>query len=353
MSEAIAMKGGGYYSLATIGAKHVIDGAAPLVLEALGRMPHAGGPFTFADFGTADGGTSADLVAGLVAAVRRRWPDREISIVHTDQPRNDFNALVATVHGRPLPEGIFPLFSATSFYRQILPARSLDIGFSATAMHWLSAKPCDISGHVQAVGAAGAELEAFARQGKADWRTILLHRARELKPGGRLVLVNFCRDQQGRYLGHTGGVCMFDTFNQIWRELLAAGAIADAEYRAMTLPQYYKTLEEFTAPFADPADPVHEAGLRLEHAETRVVPCPFAAAFRQKGDAAAFAAAYIPTLRSWTESTFFAALDPRRPVGDRQRIIDRYYAAYEGRVRRAPAGHGMDYVHAYLVIARI
>jgi hypothetical protein len=303
--------------------------------------------------GTADGGTSRDLVGAMIEAVRRRWPAREITVVHTDQPRNDFNALIDTVHRRPPTAGVHFLQSAASFYRQILPSGSLDPGFSATAMHWLSAKPCDISDHVQAVGASGAELATFARQGNENWRNILLQRARELKAGGRLVLVNFCRDEQGRYLGHTGGVSIFDTFNDIWRDLVANGGITDAEYRAITLQQYYKSLAEFTAPLSDTSDPVHEAGLRLEHAETRIVPCPFAAEFRRKGDAAAFAKAYIPTLRSWTESSFAAGLDPRRPETERRAIIERYYADYEGRVRERPEGHSMDYVHAYLTIARV
>ena len=41
MNDVIAMKGGGYYSLATLGAKHVIDGATPLVLEAIAAMPES------------------------------------------------------------------------------------------------------------------------------------------------------------------------------------------------------------------------------------------------------------------------------------------------------------------------
>jgi hypothetical protein len=353
MNNDIAMKGGGYYSLATVGAKHVIDSAIPMVLEAIRRMPAGEGPFVFADMGTADGGTSLDLVAALLEAVRRRWPGREIAVIRTDQPRNDFNALVATVHGQPAVEGIFALLSATSFYAPILPSGSLDLGFSATAMHWLSIKPCDIAGHVQAVGATGEELAAFVRQGNADWQTILLARARELKVGGRLVLANFCRDDQGRYLGHTGGVDMFDSFNRIWREFLAAGEIREDEYRAMTLPQYYKSLPEFTGPLTDPGHPVHAAGLRLERAETRVVPCPFAAEFSREGDAERFAKTYIPTLRSWTESTFLAALDPARPAALRRDIIDRYFASYEASVRANPIGHGMDYVHAYLTVVRV
>lgn len=352
MNDGTAMKGGGYYSLATVGAKHVIDGATPMVLDAIARMPGGGGPFVFSDMGTADGGTSIDLVAAMIEAVRRRWPGREVVVAYTDQPRNDFNALIANIHGRPATDGVHLFHSATSFYRQIMPSDTLDLGFSATAMHWLSAKPCDISDHVQAVGAKGAELEAFARRGNADWQTILLHRAAELKAGGRLVLLNFCRDERGRYLGNTGGINMFDTFNRIWRELLNNGRIGEAEYRAMTLPQYYKSLPEFTRPLTDTSSLVYRAGLRLEHAETRVVPCPFAAEFRRTGDAAAFAKAFIPTMRSWTENTFFAALDSGRSRADRQEIIDRFYSTYETQVRTSPAGHGMDYVHAYLTIAR-
>ena len=80
-------------------------------------------------------------------------------------------------------------------------------------MHWLSRKPCDIPDHVHAVGATGAVLEAFQQQAADDWQAILLRRAAELAPGGRLVLVNFGVDEEGRYLGNTGGVNMFDTFD--------------------------------------------------------------------------------------------------------------------------------------------
>lgn len=360
-AENVAMRGDGYYSRVTQGAKDVIDGAISLVLDAIRRLPERGdsAPFTFADMGCADGGTSLDLVREVIGAVRVRWPKRPIAIVYTDQPRNDFNSLFRIVHGlSPLPsyldqaEEVYVLASATSFYRRMLPPGTLDLGFSATAMHWLSRKPCDISDHIQAVGASGAELAAFAEQGRRDWETLLLHRARELAPGGRLVLVNFVRDEAGRYLGNTGGVNLFDTFNRLWQGFVAEGAIRAEEYVRMTLPQYYKTVEEFTEPLTDTASAVHRAGLRLEHRETRIVPCPFAAGFRRHGDAARFAREYIPSLRSWTESIFLAALSPERPSEERQAILDRYYAVYEALVRENPEGHGMDYVHIYLTIAR-
>src|SRR5262249_31197410 len=269
----------------------------------------------------ADGGTSINLVRQAVIAVRARWPRRPITVVYSDQPRNDYNSLFQLIHGlTPIPtyldeiEDVYVLASATSFYRPILPKGTINLGFSATAMHWLSRKPCDITNHVHAVGAEGAELAAFTEQGRRDWQTILLQRARELTPGGRLVLVNFGKDEAGRYLGNTGGVNMFGTINALWQRFASEGIISAGEYVHMTLPQYYKTVEEFIRPLTDTSDPVYRAGLRLEHCDTRLVPCPFAAEFRQHRDAARFAHEYIPTLRSWTESTFFGALSPNRPL---------------------------------------
>jgi hypothetical protein len=66
-----------------------------------------------------------------------------------------------------------------------------------------------------------------------------------------------------------------------------------------------------------------------------------------------FARDYIPTLRSWTESTFLGALSQSRPLDERERIIDRYYGTYQTLVRENPVGHGMGYVHAYITIAKI
>jgi SAM-dependent methyltransferase len=356
------MSGGGVYSLATIGAKHVIDAATPMVLEAIESLPlesFADG-FTLSDMGTADAGTSMAMITRAIDCVSARAPQAPISVVYADQPRNDFNALIANVYGLGAFESylerradIYPLVSGTTFYKQILPAATLDIGFSATAMHWLSAKVCNLTNHVQAVGAEGAELEAFRRQAHRDWRQILLHRARELKPGGKLVLINFARDAKGRYLGNTGGVNMFDNFNRIWLDFLAEQRISRAEYDNMTLPQYYNTVEEFSAPLQDSGDAVYQAGLRLEHIETRIVKCPYAESFREHGDAARFAEEYIPTIRSWNESIFFNALSSDRSVEERRQIIEDYYGTYRDQVAGNPTGHAMDYVHAYMVISKV
>ncbi len=362
-AAAIAMRGAGYYSSNTVGAKAVIDKLADQVVETIARMPAAAPdqPFALADFGAADGGTSLELMRRAVEAIRAREPDRQITITYTDLPHNDFAVLFRLTQGlsgsrtqSPLADfpGLYIFGSGTSFYRQIVPDGALSLGFSATAMHWLSARPCLFEDHVQAVGASSAEREMFRAQSLRDWETILLNRARELRAGGRLVFANFCIDEEGRYLGHTGGVNMFDEFARHWRELLASGRITEAEYVGATFQQFYKTPEEFAAPFRDRQSKVAKAGLRLDHVSTLLTPCPYAEEFRGHRDAAAFAKAYVPTLRSWSETVFAGALDPSRSIDERAAILDEFYGAYIADVAREPEGHRMDYVHCVMEISK-
>ena len=358
----MSMKGGGYYSKATVGAKHVIDNAAALVLEAIDRMapPDDGSTFTLADMGCADGGTSIDMIGKVLKELRRRLPSRPLRMVYTDLPRNDFSQLFRNIHGQTDLEtyideidDLHLYASATSFHRPMFPAGTLNLGFSATASHYISENPGPISNHVHMVGAKGAEREAYVEQGRRDWERMLLNRASDLAPGGRLALFNFGIDQEGRYLGSTGGVDMFNTFNELWSEFRDEGVITAEEYVNTNFPQSYRTVEQFTAPFRDKAHPVYRAGLRMEHVETRVVECPFAADFVNHSDPNRFAKEYIPTLRSWSEATFASELSPSRPIEERQTIIDQFYNNYEARVRVAPKGHAMDYVHCYLILTKV
>lgn len=362
-ADNITMSGGGLYSLATIGAKDVIDKATPRVLqslEAIGqRLSAPPNHWCISDMGCADGGTSLDLWRSVIKDLRGR-NSADIQIVYADQAFNDFNALVQILHGHSQfnsyltdSENVHVLESGSSFYSEILPRQSLHLGFSATAMHWLSKKPCDISDHVHMVGAQGRELAEFTAQAATDWQTILLHRGRELVSGGRLVLVNFCKDEKGNYLGNTGGVNMFDQFNNNWQALVDDGVVTQDEYKAMTLPQYYNTVDEFSAPLLDKNSAVYKAGLRLVDIETAIVPCPFARDYQKHGDAQKFAKAYIPTIRSWNESTFSGGLSAKRPTQECSEIIEAYYGRYQQQVADNPQGHGMGYVHAYMTIEKV
>jgi len=361
--STIAMIGGGFYSANALGAKNVIDATKPLVDEALRALVSipSDKPFAIADFGSSDGGTSADLMRHIVETVRETLPDRPITLTYTDLPYNDFSTLFRRLHGvldahdtQPLGQepGLFTFASGTSLHRQIFPDTTLSFGFSASAMHYLSTKPGLIADHVHAVGATEEESGLYRDLAASDWTAILLARARELVPGGRLVFANFCVDGHGHHLGSTGGVNVFDALSKHWRGLAAAELISEHEYRVATFQQFYKTIPEFVAPFNSDS-PVTRAGLRLDHVSAVLTPCPFAAMFRQSRDATSYARAYIPSVRSWSQSTFLGALDPARPQGERAAIIDQLYVAYEADVAAAPELHWKDYVHCIQSISKV
>lgn len=357
----MAMKGAGYYSKATTGAKYVINAAAPLIMGAIERMglKDDGAPFRVADSGCADGGTSIEMWGNVFGQVRAKLPSRPIEIYYTDLPRNDFSQLFRIVHGQTdiptyygkVPD-VYPFASATSFHQSIFPAGTLDIAFSATASHYVSKVPCNISNHVHMVGAKGAERAAYDEIGRIEWERMLALRARELKKGGRLCYLNFGIDSKGRYLGATGGKSMFDTFDLVWRGMANEGLITDTEYLNTNFPQVYRNEAQFTAPLRDPASPVYKAGLRLEHVEERHLVCPYVEAFAEHRDATRFAREYIPTLRSWAEPTFAAGLDSRRSDEERRRLLDEYFGRYERLVAAEPEGHGMDYIHVHLICVK-
>jgi len=362
----LSMKGEGYYSRSTRGAKDVIDKAAPMREAAVAAIaePPPGLPINIADFGAADGGTSKRAIYETIAALRTRFPDRQIVVTYTDLPSNDYSVLFRNMLGLTEDsennylldfDGVFLRACGIGFHGQLFPDASLDLGFSATAMHYLSEKPCEIETHVHMVGAEGETLAAYAARAAKDWENILLARARELRPGGRLVLLNFGIDEEGRYLGHTGGVDMFDTFYALWRQMAAESLITEREVIDASFTQFYRTKEEFCAPLLDETSPVYEAGLRLVSARTGLVRCPYRAAFEEAGgamSAAEFAASYVPTLRSWSETVFATALDPARPAEESAGLVDMFYRRYEDLVAESPEGHAMDYIHCYLEIEK-
>lgn len=360
----LSMRSGGYYSERTVGARIVIDNAFPMVRDALANVPNDRDRVRLADFGAADGGTSQGMWARLIDALRAAGDGRDIEVMYTDLPSNDFSTLFKQMQGiigdpnkayQTKHDGVFVHGCGTGFHRQLMGAGTLDLGFSATAMHYVSEKPTEIAGHVHMVGAAPDERAAFEAQAAKDWEAILLARAAELVPGGRFVCVNFGIDEEGRYLGGTGGVDMFGRFAAHWRALVEDRTITEDEFRRATFVQHYRTVQEFTAPFQDPNSAVSQAGLILKSAHTTLTRCPFEQAFADSGGAMSprdFAKSYIPTLRSWSETVFKSALSDR-PEAEAQAIVDRFYQAYEDEVADDPTGHAMDYVHVVLDVEKV
>ena len=129
----MAMKGAGYYSKATTGARDVINLAIPLIIGAVDRMGLAddGTRVRVADMGCADGGTSMGMWREVLGHLRRKLPSRPVEIVYTDLPRNDFSQLFRTIHNQTDIESyyaeldeIYPYASGTSFHQKSSPRKA-------------------------------------------------------------------------------------------------------------------------------------------------------------------------------------------------------------------------------------
>jgi hypothetical protein len=166
-------------------------------------------------------------------------------------------------------------------------------------------------------------------------------------------MANFCIDEQGRYLGHTGGRNLFETYGSLWRQMHEQGLVTRAEYEAANFQQYYKSVAESLAPFQDETSHVYAAGLRLVRHRVDIVPCPFQARFRS-GELSVeeHARQFVATHRSWTETVFSQALEGR-PTTDRAWLIDELYQRFETTVAEAPREHKKDLLHIYLDLTKV
>jgi hypothetical protein len=80
---------------------------------------------------------------------------------------------------------VFVMASGTNFYSQCFSSNSVTLGFSATCVHWLRDKPCDITGSIyhKSITIPEEEEEKFRKQAETDWELFLMKRAAELMPG--------------------------------------------------------------------------------------------------------------------------------------------------------------------------
>ena len=156
--------------------------------------------FRFSDFGSSVGGTSQEMWSNIIKLIRETGDERQIEILYTDLASNDFSTLFKTMQGmhgntnfafQKKFSNIFIHGCGTGFHEQLMANNSLSLGFSATAMHYVSKRPCLIESHVHMPGASDSEKQLFKDQAHKDWETILLNRSNELIKGGRFVCINF------------------------------------------------------------------------------------------------------------------------------------------------------------------
>lgn len=332
------MEAGGFYNRHAVLQASAGARGLPLIERAfaagsLAAVP-SGGFFTIADYGCAQGANSLAPVALALRLARGRiGAEAPVCVVHADQPGNDFGALLATLRDHPASylkddPNVFASCVGGSFYGALLPPGSVDHGWCSFAAHWLSASPRPAAGHVWPHMAAPAVRKRFATRSAADWTDFLARRARELKPGGSLVVV-----QPVLPAGAMTTFPVLMAWVQAELDAMAdAGLIAPDERERMTILVYERRPEEVRAPFSAGSF----EGLDLVAVTVEDSPDPFWPAYLADGDAAALADRHLGFFRAPFNPSLVAALDPGRDADFRAAFTARLEAGLRARMLAAP-----------------
>ena len=97
----LAMRGAGYYSERTAGARNVINDAGAMVIDALAQASQTK-TLRIADYGAADGGTSREMWDMVIGQLRATGDHRQIEMLYTDLASNDFSSLFRMMQGLSL-----------------------------------------------------------------------------------------------------------------------------------------------------------------------------------------------------------------------------------------------------------
>jgi hypothetical protein len=225
--------------------------ALPHLERAIADVPLGSGVIVIADYGSSQGKNSLAPMGVAISTLRARTgPERPILVYHEDQPSNDFNALFDLLHSHPdryqlADPNVFPCAIGRSFYERVLPEDFVHVGWSSYAAMWISRIPALIPGHIVFARSQGEVRAAFEQQGASDWQTFLSLRARELRPGGCLVVVVPGADEDG--VSEFEGI--FDHANAVLGDMMSEGSITADERRRMVINVWPRRKADLVAPF--------------------------------------------------------------------------------------------------------
>jgi SAM dependent carboxyl methyltransferase len=273
--------------------------ALPLLEKAVQsvELDAEGRSIVIADYGSSQGKNSmAPIQLAIQGLHRRIGPNRAISVFHIDQPSNDFISLFAVLDADPdryvvNEPNVFPAAIGRSFYQSVLPPGSVHLGWSSYAAMWLSQIPTLIPGHFFPAHSTGTVRAEFDRQGSKDWEAFLSLRAKELRPGGRLVVVlpGLADD------GSSGFTHLIDEANAALEEMVADGAITGEERLRMTVGNYPRRKRDLLAPFAANGE---FQQLAVEACEMVELPDPAWTEYQRDGNKEALVTKHVLFFRS-------------------------------------------------------
>lgn len=311
-------------------------------------LPRPPQPIVIVDYGAATGHNSLLPIGAAITVLRTRTTaEHSVLVTHTDIPDNDFTAMFRTLTDDPdsylqRDSASFASAVGRSFYAQILPSNSVNLGWSSWAVQWLSRVPAAVPDHVHVSGTADDSVRAaYARQAAHDWHEFIAFRGRELCPGGRLVVMTMAIADDGE----TGFGPLLAALVDALDDLAGSGLLRDDERRRMTIPTVGRRGSDFLAPFA-PSGRFER--LEIEHLEVFDGEDRFHDQYRKDHDAKAFGAQWAGFARASVFPALLGALDQGHTDPRGGEIADRLEAGIAARLAAAPQPTRLPLAHVVL-----
>jgi hypothetical protein len=338
------MAGEGYYNRHSPQQAEIATMSQDALRRAVESLPRAITASIVADYGSSQGRNSMGPVRVMLAGLRDRHPvPAPLTVAHVDLPDNDWPTLFETVAGPDSylvgQHAVYPVAIGRSFYEQVLADSSVAIGWSGTSVQWLSARPDLGPDNMFSDLADPGDHRTWALAAAADWRTFLGHRAKELAPGGRLVI--------SALASSAAYVPFLSRIRDGVHGAVTHGWITQDEARAMTVPTYLRTQAEIESPFEDQG-----LDLVIQDHTSFVAPDPAFAAFGSHGDLQRFADDEVGQIRGWSEPSLAAALAPARSAADADAAVDGLYSCIRSAVAADPDTGHCDWTMSLLTVAR-
>jgi cyclopropane-fatty-acyl-phospholipid synthase len=349
------MKGAGYYDQHSTAQLSSIQALQDWVDDAVANLPLPDPPqaVTVLDLGSSEGRNAVQVMRSIVRGLRRRT-EQPVRTIYSDLASNNFNQLFANLEearaAAHFPAGVYPAAVGGSFYGPLLPPGTVHLAISFNAIQWLDRLPsvplpdgvAYRRPHPPRPGLAVSPevTAAFRRQAEHDLARFLECRARELVPGGKLLLASPGDTDQARV-----GDGISDVLDDACLDLVAAGRLEREQYERLTMPCYFRTVAELLAPLGREGSPVRDAFM-VDRAEAREATTPFIVEFQRGGDVTAYAGAYTGFLRAISEPVVRAALN--QPEGEVV-TVERLYERVRARLLAEPE----RYLWRYILVAAL
>lgn len=356
-STTSGMVGGGFYDANSAPQWRAIEAVLPLVDKAASSLPVDGaGPVALADFGCSEGRNSIAVMQQVLASLLPRTT-RPVQTIHSDLPTNDFSKLFLNLGaGRQRAFDSEQVFSAAvggSMFDQLLPDRSVHLATTFNAIGFLSRRPVDnLPGYIFPNGpspergngyVSEEDRNAFADQAKRDVGTFLRARARELVPGGKLLVQVFGGNGDARTCDG-----IYDLLNDAVLAFVSAGDISADTYERYYQAVYMRSLAELTAPVTE--DQYGAAGLfQIEDTKSYEIAVPFNERFAADSDLDRYATDYVNFFRAFTEAVLKAALPA---AADRDALADRIYVRAVELLKAHPERYPFRYIAIAMLLTR-